>query len=79
MLHTVPPLSDFPVQGQHSDDCSVSDKMVQVFVRSDKTYCVDVPAASTVSDFLYAFEDVAGESPECSLGVVLWLPVWRAT
>lgn len=56
------------VQGQHSQDCSVLIKMVQVFVRSDKTYCVDVPAASTVTDFLDAFEDVAGMSLSCLRG-----------
>lgn len=48
------------MQGQHSIDCLVSDKMVQVFVRADQTYCVDVPATSSVSDFLVAFEDAAG-------------------
>eukprot|EP00892_Ulva_mutabilis_P005176 jgi/Ulvmu1/302/UM001_0306.1 len=40
--------------------------MVQVFVRTDQTYCVDVPAASSVSDFLLAFEDVAGFSTDNS-------------
>ena len=34
--------------------------MVQLFVRADRTYCVEVPAGASVAEFLETFEDVSG-------------------
>jgi hypothetical protein len=34
--------------------------MVQLFVRADRTYCVEVPSGASVSELLNTFEDVSG-------------------
>lgn len=59
-------------------DCLVSgDNMVQLFVRADRTYCVEVPAGASVSEFLETFEDVSG-AEACWSGMSSAL-VWRVT
>lgn len=34
--------------------------MVQLFVQAGRTYCVEVPASASVTEFLDTFEDVSG-------------------